>query len=135
METKHNEITGLKAMYAANCPTRQILDLIGDKWTVLIVGLLEHGPMRFSELQRTIDGISHKMLAQTLRNLERDGLVSRQVYAEVPPRVDYTLTPLGETLWPAISAIQNWADTYIGEIIAAQQIYDTRQPAVANAHR
>ncbi|MCA9958343.1 MAG: helix-turn-helix transcriptional regulator, partial [Anaerolineales bacterium] len=74
-------------VYNSNCPTRQVLDRIGDKWTALIIGLLEEGPQRFSALQRNIGGISQKMLTQTLRNLERDGLVNRVLYAEVPPRV------------------------------------------------
>ncbi len=75
-------------VYAEDCPTRQVLDRIGDKWTTLIIGLLHERPMRFSELQRRIAGISQKMLTQTLRMLERDGLIRRTVYAEVPPRVD-----------------------------------------------
>ena len=81
----------LPDVYAADCPTRRILDRIGDKWTALIIGLLEDGPMRFSALQRSIGGISQKMLAQTLHTLERDGLVTRTLYPEVPPRVEYTL--------------------------------------------
>jgi DNA-binding HxlR family transcriptional regulator len=116
----------LSPLYAVGCPTRRVLDLIGDKWTALIIGLLENGPMRFSALQRSIAGISHKMLTQTLRSLERDGLVSRAVYAEVPPRVEYTLTPLGETLCAPIAAIRCWAEEYINEVTSAQEIYDRR---------
>lgn len=115
-------------VYAANCPTRQVLDLIGDKWSVLVIGLLEDEPQRFSELRRAIKGISQKMLTQTLRGLERDGLVSRTVYAEVPPRVEYALTPLGETLIPPISAIRCWAEQHIDEVTQAQRHYDTAQP-------
>src|SRR5689334_1495762 len=100
----------LSAMYNTGCPTRKILDLIGDKWTALIVGLLEYEPRRFSELHRAIGGISHKMLAQTLRSLERDGLISRTVYAEVPPRVEYRLTPLGKTLCAPLAAVRQWAE-------------------------
>lgn len=110
--------------YALNCPTRQVLDLIGDRWTVLIIGLLEERPKRFSELLHAIDGISQKMLTQTLRSLERDGLVTRTVYAEVPPRVEYALTPLGETLIEPITAIRLWAETHIDEVTAAQALYD-----------
>lgn len=120
------ETTLLSAMYAATCPTRKVLDLIGDKWTVLILGLLESGPKRFSELRRTIDGISHKMLTQTLRSMERDGLITRTVYPEVPPRVDYALTPLGETLCGPISEIRRWAEHHIDAITAAQTAYDAR---------
>ena len=122
METKQ-----LAPMYASGCPTRQILDRIGDKWTALIIGLLEDGPKRFSELQRTIVGISQKMLTQTLRNLERDGLVSRTIYPEVPPRVEYTLTPLGETLCAPLAAIRDWAEQYILDVTAAQTVYDARE--------
>ena len=85
-------------VYSSTCPTRQVLDRIADKWTALVIGALEDGPQRFSQIQRRIDGISQKMLTQTLRSLERDGLIERHVYAEVPPRVVYTLTPLGKTL-------------------------------------
>lgn len=110
--------------YAYNCPTRQVLDLIADKWTVLIIGLLEGDPRRFSELRRAIEGISQKMLTQTLRRLERDGIVTRTVYAEVPPRVEYELTPLGKTLCVPITAIRDWAGTHIDAIQAAQTAYD-----------
>lgn len=112
--------------YAADCPTRQVLDFIGDKWSVLIIGLLEAEPLRFSELQRSIHGISQKMLAQTLRTLERDGLVEREVYAEVPPRVTYTLTPLGTTLCAPLAAIRGWAEAHIDEVTRAQTRYDER---------
>lgn len=112
--------------YNGNCPTRQVLDRIGDKWTVLIIGLLEGRPKRFSELQRSIIGISHKMLTQTLRNLERDGLVHRTLYPEVPPRVEYALTPLGETLCTPITAIRHWAEENITAVTTAQAIFDAR---------
>ncbi len=112
-------------MYAAACPTRQVLDRIGDKWTALVIGLLEEGPQRFSALRRSIGGISQKMLTQTLRSLERDGLVSRTVYPEVPPRVEYELTPLGETLCAPLAAIRNWAEAHIDEVTAAQDRYDS----------
>lgn len=113
-------------VYTADCPTRRALDRIADKWTVLIIGLLEHEPKRFSQLQRGIGGISQKMLAQTLRSLERDGLVTRTVYPEVPPRVEYELTPLGQTLSEPIAAIRNWAESYINHITDAQVHYDAR---------
>src|ERR1700709_165258 len=100
-------------VYSATCPTRQVLDLIADKWTALVIGALEDEPKRFSQIQRRIDGISQKMLTQTLRSLERDGLVGRKVYADVPPRVVYTLTPLGDTLCAPIAAIRRWAEAHI----------------------
>lgn len=111
-------------VYAGDCPTRQVLDRIGDKWTALIIGLLDERTMRFSELRRSIGGISQKMLTQTLRNLERDGLVTRSVYAEVPPRVEYTLTDLGETLVGPITAIREWSERHIEAIEAARMAYD-----------
>ena len=112
--------------YKANCPSRQVLDLIGDKWASLIILLLDDQPKRFSVLQRSIQCISQKMLTQTLRRLERDGLISRTQYAEVPPRVEYALTPLGKTLCAPISAIVHWADEHIAEVSVAQNAYDTR---------
>jgi DNA-binding HxlR family transcriptional regulator len=121
METNDN-IWG--DVYADNCPTRQILDRISDKWTALVIGLLEGQTLRFSELRRCIGGISQKMLTQTLRNLERDGLVTRTVYAEVPPRVEYTLTPLGETLVEPLKIIRQWAEIHIGAVVVAQSEYD-----------
>ena len=113
--------------YSGDCPTRQTLERIGDKWTTLVIGLLEDEPKRFSELRRSIGGISHKMLTQTLRNLERDGLVTRTLYPEVPPRVEYELTPLGETLCAPIAAIRDWAEAHIEQVSAAQTRYDARQ--------
>jgi DNA-binding HxlR family transcriptional regulator len=113
-------------VYDAACPTRQVLDRLADKWTVLVIGALENGSLRFSEIQRMIGGISQKMLTQTLRELERDGLVRRTVYAEVPPRVEYVLTDLGHTLCEPIAAICNWAERHIGEVSQAQQSYDGR---------
>lgn len=113
-------------VYSGNCPTRQVLDRIGDKWTALVIGMLEEESKRFSELQRRIGGISQKMLTQTLRSLERDGLVSRTVYAEVPPRVEYALTPLGETLCAPLAAIRQWAEANIAEVAEAQAVYDAQ---------
>lgn len=113
-------------VYDANCPTRLVLDRIADKWTALVIGLLENEPKRFSQLQRGIDGISQKMLSQTLRSLERDGLVQRTIFAEVPPRVEYQLTPLGKTLCEPIAAIRHWAEQYINEVESAQSDYDAR---------
>ncbi len=110
--------------YDSNCPTRVVLDRIADKWTVLVFGLLEDGPLRFSALQRGIDGISQKMLTQTLRNLERDGLVNRTVFPVVPPHVEYELTALGRTLSEPIAAIRHWAEENIQDISIAQQRYD-----------
>ena len=113
-------------VYDSHCPTRAALDRIADKWTVLVLGLLEGGPRRFSDLQRGIDGVSQKMLTQTLRALERDGLISRTVYPEVPPHVEYALTALGRTLSEPIASVRRWAEEHIREVTFAQQIYDKR---------
>jgi DNA-binding HxlR family transcriptional regulator len=122
MET--NVFTG--NVYSGDCPSRKVLDLIGDKWTALVIGLLDERTMRFSELQHSIGGISQKMLTQTLRNLERDGLVTRTIYAEVPPRVEYSLTTLGKTLAKPLAEIRQWAEDNINMVSEAQQIYDTK---------
>lgn len=126
MRVTNLEVTHEPNVYAANCPTRVALDLIADKWTALIVGLLAPGPQRFAVLARQIGGISQKMLTQTLRNMERDGLVQRTVFAEVPPRVEYALTPLGQTLQAPLGALRDWAETHAGSVVVAQQSYDAR---------
>src|SRR5579863_5993029 len=109
----------------AQCPSRLILDRIADKWTTLIIGILAQSKYRrFNELRRMIGGISQKMLTQTLRGLERDGLVRRTVYPEVPPRVEYALTALGQTLCEPIAALIRWSEGNIHAITAAQQRYD-----------
>jgi len=104
-----------------------VLDRIGDKWAVLVLILLEAEPRRFNQLRRGIEGISQKMLAQTLRSLERDGLVSRQAFATVPVTVEYAITPLGRTLAETVDALRIWAEGHIGEVVAAQRAYDRRQ--------
>ncbi len=112
--------------YAAGCPSRQVLDRIGDRWTVLVVGSLSAGPMRFSELARRIEGVSQKMLTQTLRGLERDGLVARTVHPEVPPRVEYELTHVGRTLIDPLRALDAWAREHLPVIEEARAAYDSR---------
>ena len=110
--------------YYKDCPSRKLLDRIGDRWTVLVVGTLESGPKRFSELHHGIDGISQKMLTQTLRGLERDGLAKRTVYAEVPPRVVYELSPTGRSLIEPLTALTAWATTHMTDVKTAQSAYD-----------
>lgn len=109
--------------YQRGCPTRHILDRIGDRWTVLIVGALGCGTARFSELRRRIDGISQKMLTQTLREMERDGLVTRTVYPEVPPRVEYTLTEAGVSLRGPLKALEDWSIEHLAQVLAAREQY------------
>jgi len=103
---------------------REVLARIGDKWSVQIVMFLGDGPKRFMEIQRLIDGISKRMLALTLRGLERDGLITRTVFPTVPPRVDYQLTELGRSLREPVAALGNWALTNIGSIEAARHRFD-----------
>lgn len=116
-------------VYDSQCPTRLALDRIADKWTVLIVGRLATRTRRFGELRRDIAGISPKVLTQKLRELERDGLVSRRVYASVPPKVEYRMTPLGQTLIGLLDAVRIWAETHIEAVLEAQQTYDCRASA------
>nr|WP_051039976.1 helix-turn-helix domain-containing protein [Micrococcus sp. HG099] len=111
--------------YEQGCPTRHILDRIGDKWTVLIVGALGEGSLRFSELRRRIEGISQKMLTQTLRALEEDGLVMRTVYAEVPARVEYRLTEAGHSLRAPLQALEEWSITHLADVLHARTHYQT----------
>jgi DNA-binding HxlR family transcriptional regulator len=108
------------------CEIRDLLDRLADKWSLLVVELLGHGPRRFSELRREIEGISQRMLTLTLRQLERDGLVRRTVYAVVPPRVDYDLTPLGTSLLDAAEILVIWTRAHRDHIAAARAAYDAR---------
>ena len=101
---------------------------IGDKWSLLILGMLEDTPLRFTGLRDSVPGISHRMLALTLRNLERDGLVSRTVFAAVPPRVEYAVTPLGTTILPAVKALAMWALEHSEEIQGNRVRFDDRLP-------
>lgn len=110
----------------ANCPSRHVLEMIADKWTVMVIYSLSKGTARHSELMHMISGISQKMLTQTLRHLEAGGLVRRTVYAVVPPRVEYALTPLGETLLEPVAAIKKWAEDHIEEIAAAQEQFEAQ---------
>jgi DNA-binding HxlR family transcriptional regulator len=106
------------------CRIREILDRIGDKWSLFVIYRLGGGPQRFTALKRSVDGISQRMLTVTLRALERDGIVSRTMYPVMPPRVDYALTPLGHTLLDAVGALMAWADEHLAEIDAARHAYD-----------
>jgi DNA-binding HxlR family transcriptional regulator len=99
------------------CPAETTLDVIGGRWKVLIVWQLFRGEMRFSELSRALDGITQKMLTQQLRELEKDGIVYRQVYAQIPPKVEYSLTPLGESLRPVVDAMCEWGMKQRGETL------------------
>ena len=112
-----------------DCPTRVVLDRIGDKWTVLVIGSLVDGSLRFSELRARIGGVAPKVLTQTLRAMERDGLLTRTVHAQVPPRVDYELTPLGASLTGPIATLTDWAETHLTQILGSRDSYDAAAEA------
>jgi DNA-binding HxlR family transcriptional regulator len=110
--------------FVRECPTHKLLSRISDKWVSLTLVALAGGPQRYSELARTMPGISQKMLTQTVRALERDGIIERTVHASVPVRVDYGLTPLGETLLPVMRQIKAWAEQHIEEVEEARDYFD-----------
>lgn len=114
----------------ANCPVRQVLDRIGDKWSTLVILLLgDSAVMRFTAISNAIGDISQKMLTATLRNLEADGLVSRRMYSEIPPRVEYELTALGKSLVPLIRALEVWADENFQTIKKNRKRHTAKVPA------
>ena len=112
-----------------DCPTRVVLDRIGGKWTVLVIGSLEAGSLRVGELRARIGGVAPKVLTQTLRAMERDGLLTRTVHAQVPPRVDYELTPLGASLTGPIATLTDWAETHLTQILGSRDSYDAAAEA------
>ncbi|MFF0494395.1 winged helix-turn-helix transcriptional regulator [Nocardia sp. NPDC004068] len=117
--------------FVAACPTRELLATISDKWVTLVLTALADGPKRHGELRVRIAGVSQKMLTQTLRSLERGGLVDRAVTPEVPVRVDYSLTPLGRSLLPVVAAVKTWAEENMDIVRAAQRRYDSRTPGLS----
>lgn len=113
-----------KILPAEDCPVRQVLDRIGDKWSTLVILMLgRHGVMRFNELAQAIGDVSQKMLTVTLRSLEADGLVSRKMYPEIPPRVEYDLTEMGMSLLPLVRAMEEWAEENLGDIKRSRERY------------
>jgi DNA-binding HxlR family transcriptional regulator len=111
---------------SAACPTREVLSRIADKWSMLVLLALEPDTLRFSALRRRVDGVTQKMLTQTLRNLERDGLVTRTAYPTVPVTVEYALTPLGRSLSGAVETIRTWAIDNIEDVHDARAVFDAR---------
>jgi DNA-binding HxlR family transcriptional regulator len=103
-----------------------VLDRVGDKWTVMVVGALTRGPMRFNQILKLIGGVSQRMLTLTLRGLERDGVVTRTIYPTIPPRVEYELTALGRTLIGPLTALSEWAQAHLPEMIEARAVYDSK---------
>jgi DNA-binding HxlR family transcriptional regulator len=112
--------------FVAECPTRALLDRLSDKWVSLVLVALAPGPMRYRQLHRRIDGVSQKMLTQTLRTMARDGLLTRTVTPTVPLRTDYELTPLGRSLLPLVAAIKAWAEANIDAVESARRQYDAQ---------
>jgi DNA-binding HxlR family transcriptional regulator len=110
--------------YDPDCPTRVLLDRVGDKWTVLVIGALADGPMRFTELRGRVGGVSGKVLTATLRALTRDGLVTRTAYASIPPRVDYELTDLGRSLQEPLEVLRVWSEQHIASVVAHRETFD-----------
>ena len=120
------EAGSLESVFERGSRSRRTLELIADKWAVLILYALSRGTIRHNQLHREIKGISQKMLTKTLRSLERDGLVGREAYPEIPPRVEYSLTSLGETLIGILAELCAWAEEHIEEVEEARKDYDTR---------
>ena len=111
-------------LYSIDCPCREVLDLIGSKWSVLVIGRLEEGPYRFGELRRAVPGITQKMLTQTLRRLEEDGMVNRRVLTEMrPPRVEYSLTDLGQTITEPLESIRTWTEQHLPDARQARKAF------------
>ena len=114
---------------SALCPARQILASVANKWTVLVLSVLTEVTTCFNELSRRVQGVTQKALTQTLRDLERLGIVSRRIYAEVPPRVEYSLTPLGHSLVKVLDNIKEWTESHAPDVLQAQQRFDRAQAA------
>ena len=117
----------------SGCRIREILERVGDKWSLQVIFHLGDGPQRFTALKRSVDGVSQRMLTVTLRGLERDGIVTRTMYPVMPPRVDYALTPMGDTLFDAAGILVRWAHAHLDEIEAARAAYDAREQAGGRA--
>lgn len=122
--------THLGDIYSAECPCRDILDLVASKWSTLIIGKLEDQPHRFGQLKRAVPGITQKMLTQTLRRLEQDGLVHREVHAQMrPPQVEYSLTDLGRSVTTPLAAIRDWSEQHLPDVRSARRRFEQLQGA------
>jgi DNA-binding HxlR family transcriptional regulator len=118
----------IRDVYLKMCPCRDLLDMVASKWTALVIGDLEDGPKRFGELKRRLEGVSQKMLTQTLRTLERDGLITRTVYPSVPLRVEYELTELGRSVTEPLAALRLWAQKNYETVAEARETFDSAAP-------
>lgn len=133
METRFDRLTPAQLrklppgdVFDSNCPSRTVVEILSDKWSMLLLWALANEPLRFGELRRRLDGITQKMLTQTLRSLERNGLVSRTVYATTPPSVEYALLPLGTSVSDIAEEMCIWAQGHFMEVISARQSYDRK---------
>jgi len=124
MSQRHTDVPS--EVFAEACPVREVLDRVAGKWSILIVVAAARGPIRFTELERTIDGISRRMLTLTLRHLERDGLLKRTVHPTVPPKVEYELTPIARELHASLLSLTDWAERHRSTITAARRAYDEK---------
>ncbi|MGO4384394.1 winged helix-turn-helix transcriptional regulator [Specibacter sp. RAF43] len=130
MDTKDSAGSGFVGnVFDPNCPSRVVFARIGDKWASLVIQILADGPLRFSELRARVGVVTPKVLTQALRALERDGLLQRTVFAQVPPRVDYELTPLGATLLEPLAALRLWAEHNVSALLNARDAYDEARDA------
>ena len=126
MPSQRNTRVPQEVIATEACPVSEVVDRISGKWSIGILVAAAHGPIRFTGLERTIEGISRRMLTLTLRNLERDGLLVRTVYPTVPPKVEYSLTPMARELYEALSVLTRWAERHRGDIAACRKEYDAR---------
>ena len=131
MSGTHSSVRKVDASHADCQAIAEILDRIGDKWTVMVVGALEQGPLRYNEIRRVVDGISQRMLTLTLKGLERDGLVKRTMYPTIPPRVDYELTELGNRLMVPLRSLHDWAVIHRPAMLAARTKFAERERLAA----
>lgn len=116
--------------FRSGCPSREVLDIIANKWTVLVLHVINAGVVRYSELQRKIPGISQKVLTGVLRELEENGIITRTIYPVVPPKVEYEITQLGRTLVVTLEALQIWAENHIPQVHAAREVYKKKYATV-----
>ena len=129
MILEHSEVTALAYDHTDCRAVNGVLARVGDKWSVLIIGLLGDGPKRFNEMKRLVGGISQRMLTLTLRGLERDGLLTRTIFPTIPPRVDYELTKLGRSLRCAVEPLGSWARAHVVDIHKAREKFDSKKKA------
>lgn len=133
MIARHNADTGAgdPAVPRDCAAMRRVIDRVGDRWSLVVITALGHGPRRFNQLRRDLDGVTQRMLTLTLRNLERDGLIVRTVYPTVPPKVEYALSPLGQSLLGAVTGLLDWADAHRTDLDAARAAYDQANGSAA----